>query len=421
MNTLDLWKNVGKLSVDESMCLIFGLVPGTVKFDYGNPDKWPRGAVPVYIMLTKAIQSGKLHVFIEDSGHDPRRDEELASQYFHSDEPWWVDGKLSKYALKKWLVEKNIPSDFFGVAQGQQMPDQDAVTEEKPIKSEEARSEEPRIISNELANNIYYLPAEWLTEKPTEHKFCVNPLVPIGTVTLLNAHAGSGKSLFALTMAIHIALGLPIIGAETSRGKVAYMSLEDPENVVQERMFKVFNELPDGLRQIDELAAKIMIIDRYGLSTYVAANKYGNNISPQIAGDLSLLLKEHKITCLFVDTFIRTDCLNESDHAQMGRLLATYEWIAKDAECGLVLLHHLPKGDANMTAARGTSAIIDNAKSAMLLEIVNDKEASKLAEEDIKPAGAKGLLIGVTHTKHNYSTEHPKQYLVMTLDGTLKV
>ena len=266
-----------------------------------------------------------------------------------------------------------------------------------------------------------FLPKEWLTEAPPEHEFCVNPLVPVGAVTLLNGHGGVGKSLFALKMAVHIALGLPILGAETNGGNVAYMSIEDPENIVWSRMSKIFIELPEDARQrIDELTAKMMIIDRYGVQTHMAIHETGDIKTAPVACDLSALLKRHDIKCVFVDTLIRTHTLKENDNGQMGALLAAFEHIAKEAGCGVVLLHHLPKdGDNEAYAARGASAITDNARSALLLKTLKKDEADKLAGENIKAAVMDGRLIEVSHRKHNYSAPHPKRYLEMTADGVL--
>ncbi len=266
-----------------------------------------------------------------------------------------------------------------------------------------------------------FLPEEWLTEAPPEHEFCVNPLLPIGAVTLINAHGGTGKSIFALKMAVHITLGLPIVSAETNGGKVAYMSLEDPENVVRGRIFNIVRMLsPDVHERIGELTSKLMIIDRYGLQTHMAINGVGNIVTAPIAHALSGLLKDEGIKCIFVDTFIRTNTLNENDNAQMGALLVAFEQIAKEVGCAVVLIHHLPKGSENKAyAARGASAITDNARSAILLEIVSEKGADKFSETHIKAAALAKKLIKVTHTKHNYSAEHPEQYLVMENGGIL--
>lgn len=250
-----------------------------------------------------------------------------------------------------------------------------------------------------------YLPLSWITKTPPEQKFCVNPLVPVGAVTLFNAHGGTGKSLFALKMAVHIALGLPIISAETNEGKVAYLSLEDSESTVRNRIHKIIKALPDEHQRLDKLTASIMLIDRYGLQTHMAIHDEGSIITSPLAHALSKLLEENKITCLFVDTFIRTNTLNENDNSQMGALLVAFEGIAKDADCGVVLIHHISKGSGgknsnNKYAARGASAITDNARSVLLLEKSDE-------------------LIKISHTKHNYSAPHPIQYLEMTEDGVL--
>ena len=349
MTTLAELYNEEKISADEFMCLLFRIEPGTLKFDDENSKKdWPWGAALIYGQLTRDIKAKKLSVSLED-------------------------GKLLKSELEKWQSKYRRILDSLNVAY---------------------------LINAEFR----FLSKEWLTKKPPEPEFCVNPLVPIGAVTLINAHGGTGKSIFALKMAIHIALGLPIIGAETNGGKVAYMSLEDSANIVQNRIYKIFKALPEKQQLIDELTTKIAILDRYGLPTYMAEKQYGNIITPPIAQWLSSSLKKYQIKCLFVDTLIRTNPLNENDNTEMGRLLVTYEGIARDAECGVVLIHHLPKVSVNRSySARGASAITDNVRSALLLRMVQKNQT----------------LIEVTHTKHNYSAEHPKQYLEMTKDGIL--
>ena len=395
MTTLAELKNEETLSVDEFMCLLFGLEPGTMKFDDRDSKDLPEGATLAYDMLMKDIEAKKLHVSVED-------------------------GKLLKSELEKWKAEHHSKIE-------KRQAQFDRMSEYLQAK----RRERLGFLNstNPLNDCSYYISEKWLTDKPPEPEFCVNPLVPIGAVTLLNAHGGTGKSIFALKMAIHIALGLPIIGAETNGGKVAYMSLEDSANIVRNRIFKIFKALPEESEEqhrIGELTKKIMIIDRYGLPTYMAEKQSGNIITPSIAGALSSLLKGQKITCLFVDTFIRTNPLNENDNAEMGRLLVTYEGIAKEAECGVVLIHHLPKpriGASRSYAARGASAITDNARSVLLLQIVPKTDAKIFAKENDrdndKDTVLKGQLIEVTHIKHNYSDEYPTQYLRMTNNGIL--
>ena len=107
MNILDLWKNIERLSVNEFMCLLFGLEPGTIDFDCGNQKDWPKGAVPIYRALTADIVSRKLYVY-----DDPQLIEFADSRVPHTHEPWWSGGQLYRYQIVKWLAAKGIQSEL---------------------------------------------------------------------------------------------------------------------------------------------------------------------------------------------------------------------------------------------------------------------------------------------------------------------
>ncbi|GAB1536287.1 hypothetical protein ADMFC3_19180 [Geovibrio sp. ADMFC3] len=272
-------------------------------------------------------------------------------------------------------------------------------------------------------NNIQgvYMPLEWLETAPPAQEFSIDPLAPIGAVTLINAHGGTGKSLLALKIATHIVLGIDILGAETNGEKVAYMSLEDSEDILRRRIYKLIAYLPkevQGRRQ--ELSDRLMFIDGYGRQMHVAKYNQNNVEITDITNKLIKLLKKENIKTLFVDTFVRSHSLNENDNAQMGALLVAFEKIAAEAKCAVILLHHLSKSsDSKAYAARGASAITDNARSSILLERVDKKDETKFSEADIKMAVTEGRLIRVMHIKHNYSVEHPEQYIEITKDGGL--
>ncbi len=264
-----------------------------------------------------------------------------------------------------------------------------------------------------------FLKLEWLTEEPPEQEFCVNPIAPVGAVTLIVGKGGTGKTLLSLKMAVHIALGLDIIGASASACNVAYMSLEDPETVLRSRLHKIAHD-EDILPYIDDLTKRIFLIDRHGMQTHMAVYDNGNVVIAKITDALVDLLKENEIKCIFIDTLIRTNSLNENDNAQMGALLVAFEKIASEVRCAVILIHHLPKDSVSKShAARGASAITDNARSALLLEKVAAKEANIFRDEEIKTAILDGRLVKVMHTKHNYSAGHPVQYMELTKNGAI--
>lgn len=69
---------------------------------------------------------------------------------------------------------------------------------------------------------------------PTPH--VIDKLIPCDEVTLLAGHGGSGKSQIALNMAVHIALGLPFAGLETTQANVLFFSGEDGRATLEKRI-----------------------------------------------------------------------------------------------------------------------------------------------------------------------------------------
>lgn len=166
MNALELWKHKQWLSVDEFMCLLFELKPGSVKFDYGKPEEWPEHADIIYQLLFADVMAGKLHVHFQDPHRDPRQNEYFGDEYLQPGNPWWEEGKIHQRELVKWLAEQKIPSDFFGVAQPptanakpessaeakEQIPAQDTVKEGTPMKADAAANSQLLINFEEVIN-----------------------------------------------------------------------------------------------------------------------------------------------------------------------------------------------------------------------------------------------------------------------------
>jgi RecA-family ATPase len=281
--------------------------------------------------------------------------------------------------------------------------------------SNNATTQLPEVENNNNISGSYISP-EWLTVEPQKQEFCIYPYAPIGAVTLMVAHGGVGKSLIALKMAIHTCLGLDIFGAKTSGCKVAYLSLEDPTIVLRERLHKIFKSMPSIQPRITELTQKLMLIDRCGKPIRIVDE---DGEATKIADSLIDLLKVENIKCVFIDTLIRTHNLNENDNSQMGALLGVYEKIAETANCSVFILHHKPKNSSSQSyAARGVSSITDNTRSALSLERIDSKYSVNYCYDGSKILAIKGEIVKVTHTKHNYSAEHPEQYMEISKDGT---
>ncbi len=86
--------------------------------------------------------------------------------------------------------------------------------------------------------------------KDVEH--VIDPLLPRGFVTLLSSHGGGGKSTLALTLAAHIACGRAWAGLATQRGRVLFVTLEDPTFVVRLRLSQIASQYPLCITSIDD-------------------------------------------------------------------------------------------------------------------------------------------------------------------------
>jgi len=109
-----------------------------------------------------------------------------------------TDKKLYKYQLDKFFDDKGINCDFFVTYdhllhihrqeqehkfKQQRESAQNAVTEGKQKTVEEGINADSQTISHPLVAKP--LSKEWLTQEPPPFEFCVNPIIPCETVTLL--------------------------------------------------------------------------------------------------------------------------------------------------------------------------------------------------------------------------------------------
>ncbi len=80
----------------------------------------------------------------------------------------------------------------------------------------------------------------------------IDPLLPRGFVTLFSSHGGGGKSNLSLAWTGHIACGVPWCGLPTQRGRVLYVTLEDPTFIVRFRLKRIAEQYRLSATAIDQ-------------------------------------------------------------------------------------------------------------------------------------------------------------------------
>ena len=214
-----------------------------------------------------------------------------------------------------------------------------AAADEFEVVLDDAPEESPVAPSERIRHRIIWddalgrLPApEWVVDRVIPHK---------GLVMLFGAPA-CAKSFVGLDMAVAIARGIPWQGRRTRQGDVVY----------------IYSEGHSGLQ-----ARVAAIRETQGLGS----ERLGIAFVPQTTQllDLAQSIKPlaHDIeaaganpTVIFVDTLHRnTAGADENSAKDMGRALASLDFLREHFKCTVIYIHHTRKGD---DAFRGSAVLL---------------------------------------------------------------
>lgn len=89
-------------------------------------------------------------------------------------------------------------------------------------------------------------------------KFVIEPIIPMNALSLVGGHGEIGKGLLTLALACHVVAGAPWANLPVQQGKVLYLSLEDPAEVILYRLRRICDvygldaqAVADGLTVLD--------------------------------------------------------------------------------------------------------------------------------------------------------------------------
>ncbi|HBO1087837.1 helicase RepA family protein [Pseudomonas aeruginosa] len=214
-----------------------------------------------------------------------------------------------------------------------------------------------------------------------------------GTVGALVAPGATGKSFWALEAAMSVACGATVecgvvggdlVGlAPASAGRVVYLAGEDPEVVLVGRIHAIGQHLNQHAREA--IAENLIIEPIMGKGLNVMDERHVARVIDHCTGARLIVL----------DTLSRIHNLDENSNGEMAQLVATLERVAVSTGASVLFLHHVSKGSARdgladqQQAARGASALIDNARWCGFVAKMTEEEAEKLSDRvyDRRPIG----------------------------------
>jgi hypothetical protein len=216
-----------------------------------------------------------------------------------------------------------------------------------------------------------------------------------GIVSVIVASAGAGKSTLAIAIGVSKATDKPVLGMEThGRGRVAVYNNEDDLDELERRTHAALQfykiPLPEVLAPDADEAGKPWLYLNSGVENPLRIAKRSdktNLIRPDMMQELIDNLIFHGIDMLIVDPFITTHDANENDNGEIDKVARMWAYVAKAANCAVVLVHHTRKlsgastdgHSGNLDSMRGASALGGVARIVVTFDGMSPKHAKKYA------------------------------------------
>lgn len=179
--------------------------------------------------------------------------------------------------------------------------------------------------------------------------YFVDKWLPQGEVTLLSGHGGGGKSFVALSLAVHIALGINFGDLEVTQGIVYFLSAEDRQATLNRRLDPICAHLKhsDGSQvTVAHLQGRLFICDT---TKEVKRSLYAKEKTEGLA-KFAKHVKHVGASVTFIDNASNAFTGNEIDRNEVTNFLQALQLYVGGDTGSVVLIAHISKGAASGTA-----------------------------------------------------------------------
>jgi len=266
----------------------------------------------------------------------------------------------------------------------------------------------------------------FMDNAPPAIEWAFENCIPCGKVTLLAGAGGSSKSFLTLTLALQMCAQLEFGPFKpVTPGKALLLVAEEDRTDVHRRVHAISTAKMYSDAQRDAILAGVGVVSVRGLDWRMLYHDETGDV--QETDRVDYLISEIKmlgdVRFVVLDPLVAFNGANENDNAEMSRLMFTLDRIANETGAAVLIVHHVSKGgqvtslnDASQAVVRGASALVDNARSAILLTRLPRADAPLF---NISPDDA-GRYVACRFIKNNYGAHMPDAMFTIEAGGSLR-
>jgi len=209
-----------------------------------------------------------------------------------------------------------------------------------------------------------------MQREPPSARYVFEPIIPRRVTTLLGGHGGMGKSVLALTLAVHAACGRKWGPFAAVQCRAVYVSLEDDADTVRYRLRRIIEayNLP-AASAIDAL----QVFDGSGVEATLAMEVADGGIHRLMQ---TAVMERVADACkgaglIVVDNASDAYGGNENDRRQVRAFIRSLTQLARANDAGVLLLAHIDKSaarnGANGNSYSGSTAWHNSVRSRLAL------------------------------------------------------
>lgn len=205
--------------------------------------------------------------------------------------------------------------------------------------------------------------------------FAWEGLLPLGTVSLLSAHGGTGKSTIALMLVVAAVTGRQLFGVSVRPGPAMFVSLEDGAGIVRHRLAHICRCWGINPRDLD---GRLHIVDGTEDPELFTAETRGAGSTTRTFSELCELLQSTSAGLVVVDNASDAFGGDEIQRRQVRAFMRSLVEIARETSAAVLLLAHVDKNTSRQRSAEGgegysgSTAWHNSARSRLFLTRADD-------------------------------------------------